>query len=67
MAISTDEIFYLSDEQDPLAALPQPLKLGNGLGQFKVTRSAPLTDEIRKGLTGKALSGLLPLVPKVTD
>jgi hypothetical protein len=41
--------------------------LGNGLGQFKVTRSAPLTDEIRKGLAGKTLSGLLPLVPKVTD
>jgi hypothetical protein len=67
VAISTDEVFYLSDEQDPVAALPQPLKLGNGLGQFKVTRSTPLTDEIRKALTGNKLSGLLPLVPKVTD
>ena len=36
-------------------------------GQFKVTRSTPVTDEIRKGLAGKVLSGLLPLVPKVTD
>ena len=34
----------------PRPRLPQPLRLGNGLGQFKVTRSTPMTDEIRQGV-----------------
>jgi len=65
VAISTDEVFYLSDQAEPTLAIPAPLKLGDGLGQFKVTRSAPLTEDITKALTGGRLAALVPLVPKV--
>lgn len=67
VAISTDEVFYLSDEPDPVVALPAPLQLGDSLGKFKVTRSAPATEEMRHALTTGRLSQFLPLVPKLGD
>ena len=67
VAISTDEVFYLSDEPDPTVALPAPLRLGDGLGQFKISRSAPMSDEIGRALAAGRLAGLLPLVPKLGD
>lgn len=67
VAVSTDEVFYLSDTPDPVEALPSPLQLGDGLGRFKVTRSTSLTDEIRKGLGGGRLGEFLKVVPKVGD
>lgn len=66
VAISTDEVFYLSDNPDPITALPAPLKLDDGLGQFKVTRTTTVTGEIRDQLAARKLAGLLPLVPKLT-
>lgn len=65
VAVSTDEVFYLSDDPNPETALPAPLKLGTGLGQFKVSRTAPLTEQVREALTTRRLAKLLPLVPKV--
>ena len=65
VAVSTDEVFILSDDPDPETALPAPLQLGTGLGQFKVSRTAPVTDEILQALASRRLPKLLPLVPKV--
>jgi hypothetical protein len=67
VAVSTDEVFYLSDDPNPAAALPAPLKLGSGLGQFKVSRTAPLTEQIREALTSRRLTKLLPLVAKAVQ
>lgn len=64
VGISTDEVFYLSDDPHPDTALPTPLKLGGALGQFKVSRTAPLTDQIHEALASGRLAKVLPLVPK---
>ncbi len=65
VAVSTDEVFYLSDDPNPDTALPAPLKLGTALGQFKLSRTAPVTDQILESLASRRLTKLLPLVPKV--
>lgn len=39
-AILTDAAYYVSDNPDPLAAAPAGLRLGDGLGQYKVKLAA---------------------------
>lgn len=62
--VSTDEVLYLSDDPDPVTAIPDALRLGDGLGQFKVSRSAPVTPEVLAGLAGGAIGKVLPLIAR---
>jgi len=69
VAISTDEVLYLSDEPDPRKAIPQTLRLSpeggvQALGEFKVARTAAVTDELRAVLAGGRLGDILQAVPK---
>lgn len=62
VAVSTDEVFYLSDSPTP--ELPAPMQLGDGLGKFRHTKAAALTDEMVSALSGGGLPALLKLMPK---
>lgn len=69
VALSTDEVLYLSDEPDPRKAIPQPLRLSpeggvQALGEFKVARTAAVTDGLRAVLAGGKLGDILHAVPK---
>jgi hypothetical protein len=39
-ALLTDAAYFVSDSPDPLASAPRALRMGNGLGQFKVALAA---------------------------
>lgn len=72
VAISTDEVFYLSDEQKVRNAVPKPLRLSpkDGplkLGEFKPTRTAEVGEELRSVLRRGKLSELLAAIPKRDD
>lgn len=60
VAVSTDEVFYLSDSPDP--DLPEPMRLGDGLGCFRHTKNVGLTDEMVTALSDGRLPALLKLV-----
>lgn len=62
VAVATDEVFYLSDSPNP--NLPEPMRLGDGLGAFRHTKSAALTDEMITALSDSRLPALLKLLVK---
>lgn len=53
VGVIIDEVIYTSDEPDPIAAKPEPMPLGIGLGQWDVSRS----HEIPAALIDLAASG----------
>lgn len=46
IAVFTDEAIYVSDIADPVAAKPEDMKLGLGLGQWDVSRVGRVTAEL---------------------
>lgn len=44
--MSTDAVFYPSNDPNPETACPQPLKIGTGLGNVHVIGTAPM-DKVR--------------------
>lgn len=61
--VSTDEVLYMSDVEDPTLAIPAPLKLGGGLGSFTHKRTGKVTPELLAALARGSLGDALKLIP----
>ena len=72
IAVLTDEVFYTSNDPNPVSAKPKapgadrpdPMPLGIGLGQWDLSRSHELTDEIIAAAEGRNLGQFSSLIPK---
>jgi hypothetical protein len=53
LAIATDNVAFASDDPDPASACPAGLKLGTGLGEFKVAGTLPMADAVPLLGTGR--------------
>lgn len=60
----TDEVLYTSDEADPVAAKPDPMPLGIGLGQWDLSRTHEVSDALIEAAERRALGEFNALIPK---
>lgn len=71
VAVLTDELLYTSDDPNPISAKPSaeatrpdPMPLGIGLGQWDVTRTHEITDELIAKAEARKLAEFNLLIPK---
>ncbi|OKH84291.1 hypothetical protein EB73_32110 [Mycobacterium sp. SWH-M3] len=71
VAVLTDELLYTSDDPNPVSAKPSakapnpdPMPLGIGLGQWDVTRTHEITDELIAKAEARKLAEFNLLIPK---
>jgi hypothetical protein len=73
LAIAVDNVAYFSADPDPIAACPPGIKLGTGLGEFKVKGTLPMADALPLLGTGRGADltdrdrGLFALAAKYLD
>ncbi|WP_158240411.1 hypothetical protein, partial [Mycobacterium hubeiense] len=64
VAVFTDELLYTSDAPDPLAAKPEPMPLGIGLGQWNLSRSHEITDTVIDAAARRSITDFNNALPK---
>lgn len=71
VAVLTDELLYTSDDPNPVSAKPvakppnkDPMPLGIGLGQWDVTRTHEITDDLIAKAEARKLAEFNLLIPK---